>query len=59
MLCVNTEEDLINLINKSKELELKYSQFLEPDLDNALTAICIEPGKLTKKLVSHIKLAFK
>jgi peptidyl-tRNA hydrolase len=59
LLAVASESDLINLINKSEELELKYSKFLEPDLNNSLTAICIEPGKLTKKLVNNLKLAFK
>lgn len=58
LLSVNSEEELLNLSKKCDELNLCYSKFLEPDLDNSLTAMCLEPGKLSKKLVSKLKLAF-
>lgn len=59
LLSVSSEEELYELCNKSEELGLRYSKFFESDLNNALTAICIEPGSTTKKLVSKLKLAFR
>ncbi len=59
LLQVKNEEELIKLINKAEEKEIKYSIFRESDLDNSITSICLEPGIKTKKLVSSLKLAFK
>lgn len=36
---------------------LKTVMFEEPDMNNSLTAICIEPGNKTKKICSNLKLA--
>ncbi|MEO6302386.1 MAG: peptidyl-tRNA hydrolase, partial [Bacteroidia bacterium] len=44
---------------KAENLGLKISRFYEPDLNNQLTAICIEPGEITKKLVRKLPLMFK
>jgi peptidyl-tRNA hydrolase len=57
LLSVNSEAELFNLCKKCDELNLCYSKFFEPDLNNSLTAICLAPGKLSKKLVSKLKLA--
>lgn len=59
LLSVNNENDLLDLIIKAKSNNVKFSIFREPDLNNTITAICLEPGKNTKKIVSNIKLAFK
>ena len=59
LLAVSSEEDLRKLCDKSKEHNLRFSKFEEPDLNNSLTAICLEPGAITKKLVSNLKLAFR
>ena len=59
LLAVSSENELHELCRKVEELGLHYSKFHEEDLDNALTAICLEPGKITKKLVSSLNLAFK
>lgn len=59
LLSVDSESELKELCDKSDNLNLRYSKFYEEDLDNQLTAICIEPNNLTKKLVSSLKLAFK
>lgn len=40
-------------------LEIKLSVFREPDIDNQITAIALEPGTQTKKLCSNIKLALR
>lgn len=56
---MDSENELYELCKKSDDLNLHHSKFFEEDLNNALTAICLEPGKLTKKLVSNLKLAFR
>lgn len=58
LLAVSSEKELNELCKKSDELNIHYSKFFEEDLGSVLTAICLEPGILTKKLVSNIKLAF-
>lgn len=58
LLAVESEDDLIKLISKLEQLNLKYSKFNEPDYNNALTAICVEPGKNSKRILKNIKLAF-
>jgi peptidyl-tRNA hydrolase len=59
LLCVKTENELNELCEKANNLDIPYSNFYEPDLNGELTAICIAPSPLTKKMVSQIKLAFK
>lgn len=56
---VADENELSNLIEKAKSKEIKFSLFREPDIDNALTAITLEPCEKTRKLCSNLKLAFK
>ena len=58
-LSVANELELLELINKCKEKEIEYCEFREPDLDNSLTSICIEPSKKTKRLCYNLKLALK
>lgn len=59
LLKVVNELELQNLFSKARELEIACSAFREPDLGNQLTAICLEPGRASKKLVSRLKLAFR
>lgn len=58
-LSVENEEKLYNLIRKLKKSNLKYSVFREPDLNNQVTAIAIEPSDKTRKLVSNLPLMLK
>jgi len=44
-------------VEKADKLGLKMSLFKEPDINNQLTAICLEPSILTQKLVKNIQLA--
>lgn len=59
LLQIESERELFNLSIKAEELNIPYVKFCEPDLNNSLTAICLGPGLKTKKLLSHLKLAFK
>jgi len=38
---------------------IRHSAWLEPDWANELTAIAIEPGEATQKLLSSLPLALK
>ena len=58
-LSVGTETDLLKLIEKCEKLKLTYTVFKEPDLNDSITAIAIEPSPITKKVVSHLPLLFK
>ncbi len=56
-LSVKDEGELIMLAEKALALDIKFSIFREPDIDNQITAIALEPGKKSKKLCSKLKLA--
>lgn len=58
-LAVSNEQDLINLTEKAIEKNIKFSIFREPDIDNAITAIALEPGIKSKKICANLKLALK
>ena len=58
-LSVENEEKLHNIIYKLQKSNLKYSVFREPDLNNQVTAIAIEPSEKTRKLVSNLPLMLK
>lgn len=58
-LSVATEKDLHALIQKLNDKGIKYSVFKEPDVDNRITAIAIEPGEASSKLTSSIPCALK
>lgn len=38
---------------------LKFSVFIEPDINNEITAVCIEPSETTKKLTSRYPLMLR
>jgi hypothetical protein len=59
LLQIDNEEKLATLLWRAKELGIVCSEFREPDYGNSLTAICLEPGVKSKKLVSGLKLAFR
>ncbi|VDM10415.1 unnamed protein product [Wuchereria bancrofti] len=58
LLSTKNEKELIDLIEKCEQKNLKYSAFREPDLGNSVTAIAIEPSEVTQKLVAHLPLLF-
>lgn len=53
---VKNEEELRLLKDKIHSKGLKYIAFYEPDLENQLTAIAIEPCELSKKMISNYPL---
>lgn len=58
-LSVENEQELNQLIERARSQEIKFSIFREPDVDNQITAIALEPGNKSKKLCSNLKLALK
>jgi len=49
----------LRLIEKCNKCNLNISVFKEPDINNEITSITIEPGKKSKRLVGHLPLLFK
>lgn len=51
---VADEFELEDLAVKAEKLGLRIARFYEPDLGNQLTAICLEPSEITRKLVRKL-----
>lgn len=58
-LSVGTEKELEELATTAEAKGITVVRFFEPDLDNALTAICMEPAELTRKITSSLPLMLK
>ena len=58
-LSVENEEELKQLIQKFINYDLQHVVFIEPDIDNQITAVCVEPSILSRKLTSNLPLALK
>ena len=58
-LSVENEQELKRFIQKFQIYDLKHTVFVEPDLDNQITAVCVEPSERTQKLCSHLPLALR
>ena len=58
-LSAKNEHHLVRLLEKAQKLGIVAEPFLEPDRDNEMTAICLEPTLEAKKMVSNLPLAFK
>lgn len=56
-LAAKDEADLFNLAEEATKKGINFSLFREPDIDNQLTAIALEPGIKSKKLCRDLKLA--
>ena len=59
ILAARSELEFSQIIEKATLQNLKFSLFREPDLDNQITAIALEPGLQSKKLCSQLPLALK
>jgi hypothetical protein len=47
------------ILERAKQKDILFTTFREPDIDDALTAIALEPGEASRKLCSSLPLAFK
>lgn len=56
LLSVKDEQALSYLIFNAQERGVKFSVFREPDLDNSITAVALEPGLLSKRICSKLPL---
>lgn len=59
ILEIDNEPELVKLWEKAVKEDIAASRFIEPDFNNSLTAIALEPGIKSKKLCSNLKLALK
>lgn len=59
LLSVEDENALKELLLKASEKGIRHSAFTEPDINNQITSIILEPHEETYKLVSNLPLALK
>ncbi len=61
LVCVSVrdENELKKLANKCSARDLRFFVFKEPDINNEITAIAIEPSEMTQKLISNYPLTLK
>jgi hypothetical protein len=58
-LSVANEEELERLIERARAHDIKFSIFREPDIEDQITAIALEPGLKSKKICSNLPLALR
>ena len=58
-LSAQDEKSLKSIIKKAKEKGIKYSIFREPDINNQIAAIALEPSDATRRLTSNLPLTLK
>lgn len=58
-LTARDEEELEQLLQKAQFRDIRTTSFREPDINNELTAIALEPSQLSRKLVSNLPLMGK
>ncbi len=59
LLSVANESELLQLIEQATVRDIRFSIFREPDIDNQITAIALEPGPKSKKLCGRLPLALR
>jgi len=59
LLSIEDEDSLLALAEKLRARGLTVSLFQEPDYDNQYTSFTVEACDLSRKLTSHLPLAFK
>lgn len=58
-LSANDEDHLNRLLLKAESKGISFTVFREPDIQNSITAIALEPGDPARRLTSNLPLAFK
>jgi hypothetical protein len=59
LLASPTQEELARLASRVMEADLKLSLYHEPDYNDELTAIVVEPSDLTRRLMANLPLALR
>ena len=59
VLAAKDLQDLLYVLERARKKDLLTSVFTEPDLDNEVTSIAIQPSELTQKLCSNLPLALR
>jgi hypothetical protein len=57
LLSVPTEQELLQIADNAQRKGLRLSVFREPDLNNQVTAIVLEPGNKSRRLCGRLRLA--
>ena len=58
-LSTDSEQSLLAILEKCRLKGLTHTVFVEPDLDNMVTAIAIEPHEDAAKITSNCRLALR
>ena len=58
-LSAKDEDELYKLIQRAIDKEVCFSVFREPDIEDKITAIALEPGDRSRRLCSSLRLALK
>lgn len=59
LLSVPSEPDLEALADRAATIGIRHTRFIEPDWDDAMTAVALEPGTAARKLCANLPLALK
>ena len=59
ILSVPSESELQQVVQTLTDRNLLFQPFHEPDIDNQLTAVAIEPSERAKRFCSRFKLALR
>lgn len=52
-------EELDTVIEQAKINNIEFSIFMEPDMNNIITAVALEPGDKSRRLCARIPLALR
>lgn len=58
-LSIENQEKLLELTEKLRWKGISFSEFREPDMDNELTSIALEPTEKARRVVSSMPLMLK
>jgi hypothetical protein len=58
-LSAESEDHLYNILDLAAYENIKFTVFREPDINNQLTAIALEPGVKSKRICADLKLALR
>lgn len=59
IVTVEDEDALRSLLDEATERGILSTSFIEPDLDNEMTAIVLEPSLEARRLVANLPLALR